>query len=89
MHSPAKNLSSATVSADGLTVHLVVDKLVVGHIHELHLPGLRDRAGKPLVHDVAYYTLNQIPAPRSGTVTHILIEDGQPVEFGEPLVVIE
>ena len=29
--------------------------------HELHLPGVRDRAGQPLVHDVAYYTLNQIP----------------------------
>jgi glucose/arabinose dehydrogenase len=59
-----QRITRATVSADGLTVHLVVDKLVVGHIHELHLPGLRDRAGKPLVHDVAYYTLNQIPAPR-------------------------
>ena len=52
---------SATPSSDGLSVRLVVDKLVVGHIHELHLPGLRDRAGQPLVRDVSYYTLNQIP----------------------------
>ena len=37
----------------------------------------------------AMKTMNQIPAPRSGTVTQILIEDGQPVEFGEPLVIIE
>jgi acetyl-CoA carboxylase biotin carboxyl carrier protein len=33
--------------------------------------------------------MNQIPAPRSGTVTQILIEDSQPVEFGEPLMIVE
>jgi len=38
-----------------------VDKLVPGHIHELHFPGLRNRNGQRLVHDVAYYTLNRIP----------------------------
>ncbi|TMJ58198.1 MAG: biotin/lipoyl-binding protein [Alphaproteobacteria bacterium] len=32
---------------------------------------------------------DQIPSPRAGTVTQILVEDGQPVEFGEPLVIIE
>jgi len=37
----------------------------------------------------AMKTMNQIPAPRSGKVSSILVEDGQPVEFGEPLVVIE
>lgn len=37
----------------------------------------------------AMKTMNQIPAPRSGTVKQILIEDGQPVEFGEPLLIIE
>ena len=37
----------------------------------------------------AMKTMNQIPTPRGGTVTAILVEDGQPVEFGEPLVVIE
>jgi acetyl-CoA carboxylase biotin carboxyl carrier protein len=34
-------------------------------------------------------TMNHIPSPQSGTVTAILVEDGQPVEYGEPLVVIE
>jgi acetyl-CoA carboxylase biotin carboxyl carrier protein len=34
-------------------------------------------------------TMNQIPAPRAGVVSQILIEDGQPVEFGEPLMIIE
>ena len=33
--------------------------------------------------------MNQIPAPRSGKVTEILVEDGRPVEYGEALVVIE
>ena len=56
-----QRIVSATPSADGLSVRLVVDKLVVGHIHELHLPGLRDRTGQRLLHDAAYYTLNQIP----------------------------
>jgi acetyl-CoA carboxylase biotin carboxyl carrier protein len=37
----------------------------------------------------AMKTMNQIPAPRSGTVKRILIEDGAPVEFGAPLMIIE
>jgi len=46
-------------------------------------------AGDTLLIIEAMKTMNQIPAPRSGTVTEILIEDGQPVEFGEPLIIIE
>ncbi len=37
----------------------------------------------------AMKTMNQIAAPRSGTVKRILIENGQPVEYGEPLMIIE
>jgi acetyl-CoA carboxylase biotin carboxyl carrier protein len=37
----------------------------------------------------AMKTMNQIPAPKSGKVTAILIESGQPVEYGEALMVIE
>ena len=37
----------------------------------------------------AMKTMNQIPAPHSGTVKRILVEDGTPVEFGAPLMVIE
>ncbi len=33
--------------------------------------------------------MNPIPSPRAGTVTQILVRDGQPVEFGEPLMVVE
>ena len=45
--------------------------------------------GEPLMIIEAMKTMNQIPAPRSGKVTVILVEDAQPVEFGEPLLVIE
>lgn len=58
-----QRIVSATPSADGLRIRLVVDRLVVGHIHQLRLAGLRDRNGQRLLHDVAYYTLNQIPKP--------------------------
>jgi acetyl-CoA carboxylase biotin carboxyl carrier protein len=51
--------------------------------------GTRVSAGQTLLIIEAMKTMNQIPSPRAGTVTQILIEDGQPVEFGEPLVVIE
>lgn len=37
----------------------------------------------------AMKTMNQIPAPRAGTVKRILVEDGGPVEFGAPLMIIE
>lgn len=45
--------------------------------------------GQTLLIIEAMKTMNQIPSPRSGTVTAILFDDAQPVEFGEPLVVIE
>jgi acetyl-CoA carboxylase biotin carboxyl carrier protein len=47
------------------------------------------KAGDTLLIIEAMKTMNQIPAPRSGTVMQILFEDTQPVEFGEPLMVIE
>ncbi|WP_349361033.1 acetyl-CoA carboxylase biotin carboxyl carrier protein [Stappia sp.] len=37
----------------------------------------------------AMKTMNQIPSPRAGRVAAVLVEDGQPVEFGEPLVILE
>ncbi|KQP54988.1 acetyl-CoA carboxylase biotin carboxyl carrier protein subunit [Methylobacterium sp. Leaf399] len=46
-------------------------------------------AGEKLLLIEAMKTFNEIVAPRAGTVTAIFVEDGQPVEFGEPLLVIE
>jgi acetyl-CoA carboxylase biotin carboxyl carrier protein len=51
--------------------------------------GTRVSQGQTLLIIEAMKTMNHIPAPKAGTVTQILIENGQPVEFGEPLVVIE
>ncbi len=50
--------------------------------------GSRVTEGQTLLIIEAMKTMNHIPAPRSGTVTHILFDNGQPVEFGEVLVVI-
>lgn len=47
------------------------------------------RAGQTVLIIEAMKTMNQIPAPRAGKVVEILVEDGQPVEFGEPLLIIE
>lgn len=51
--------------------------------------GTKVKEGQTILIIEAMKTMNQIPAPRSGTVTAILVEDGQPVEYGEALVVIE
>jgi acetyl-CoA carboxylase biotin carboxyl carrier protein len=51
--------------------------------------GSKVSAGQTLLIIEAMKTMNQIPSPRAGTVTQLLVEDGQPVEFGEPLVIIE
>ncbi len=46
-------------------------------------------AGQTLMIVEAMKTMNPIPAPKAGKVVEIIVEDAQPVEFGEPLVVIE
>jgi len=45
--------------------------------------------GQTLMIVEAMKTMNPIPATKAGKVVEILVEDGQPVEFGEPLVVVE
>ena len=52
-------------------------------------PGDKVTEGQTLLIVEAMKTMNNIPAPISGTVKRILIEDGAPVEFGAPLMVIE
>jgi len=51
--------------------------------------GSQVKAGETLIIIEAMKTMNQIPAPRPGAVIQILVEDGQPVEYGEPLMIIE
>ena len=75
----------------------VVNSPMVGTAYAAPEPGAKPfieigtqvKAGDTLLVVEAMKTMNQIPSPRAGTVTQILVEDGQPVEFGEPLVIIE
>jgi len=54
-------IEKIAVALDGRSARLFVSGLVEGHVHELHLPGVRSAKGEPLLHSAAYYTLNQIP----------------------------
>jgi acetyl-CoA carboxylase biotin carboxyl carrier protein len=75
----------------------VVSAPMVGTIYMASAPGAPAfievgkmvKEGQTLLIIEAMKTMNQIPAPRDGKVTEILIEDGRPVEYGEALVVIE
>jgi len=51
--------------------------------------GDRVSEGQTLLIVEAMKTMNPIPSPKAGTVVELLVEDGQPVEFGEGLVVLE
>lgn len=51
--------------------------------------GSKVQAGEKVLLVEAMKTFNEIVAPRAGTVTAIYVEDGTPVEYGEPLLVIE
>jgi acetyl-CoA carboxylase biotin carboxyl carrier protein len=51
--------------------------------------GDRVAKGQTILIIEAMKVMNPIPAPHAGTVTQILVQDGQPVEFGEPLMIIE
>jgi len=95
---PTAAASAAATAATDLAKHPgVVPSPMVGTAYWAPEPGAkpfievgsRVTAGQTLLIIEAMKTMNQIPSPRAGTVTQILVEDGQPVEFGEPLVIIE
>ncbi|MCB1076817.1 MAG: hypothetical protein KDM64_03215 [Verrucomicrobiae bacterium] len=52
------------VADDGKSMLLKVEPMTKGHVHELHIAGLKSAGGLPLLHDVAYYTLNEIPGAK-------------------------
>ena len=94
---PAAPAPVATAPAE-VAKHLgVVPSPMVGTAYWASEPGAKPfievgakvAVGQTLLIIEAMKTMNQIPSPRAGTVTQILVEDGQPVEFGEPLVIIE
>ena len=94
---PAPPPSAAPASADPAQHPGAVTSPMVGTVYLASAPdakpfvdvGSQVKAGDTLIIIEAMKTMNQIPAPRSGTVTQILVENGQPVEFGEPLMIIE
>ncbi|MFK7925892.1 MAG: plastocyanin/azurin family copper-binding protein [Bacteroidia bacterium] len=64
--SPLENLEPCTinaidVAADGMSVRLTIDGLRLGYVHEIVAEGLKSKAGRSLVNNTGYYTLNQIP----------------------------
>jgi acetyl-CoA carboxylase biotin carboxyl carrier protein len=96
-HAPVAAAPDAAPAADFANHPGVVPSPMVGTAYWSPDPGAkpfievgaRVTAGQTLLIIEAMKTMNQIPSPRAGTVTQILVEDGQPVEFGEPLVIIE
>jgi acetyl-CoA carboxylase biotin carboxyl carrier protein len=70
---------------------------MVGTVYLAAAPGARAfievgatiKEGQTLLIIEAMKTMNQIPSPRSGKITEILVNDSQPVEYGQPLVIIE
>ncbi len=95
---PASVIGAETKAPSDPTKHPgLVSSPMVGTAYRAPEPGARPfvdvgsqvQAGDTLLIVEAMKTMNQIPAPRAGTVIQILIEDGQPVEFGEPLMIIE
>ncbi|MGJ5179633.1 acetyl-CoA carboxylase biotin carboxyl carrier protein [Bradyrhizobium oligotrophicum] len=91
-------VAAAAAAGADLTKHPgVVPSPMVGTAYWAPEPGAKPfveigskvTVGQTLMIIEAMKTMNQIPSPRAGTVTQVLVEDGQPVEFGEPLVIIE
>ena len=90
---PAPAAPSAPVAAAGEAVK----SPMVGTVYlqttpgapPLVKPGDRVTAGQTLLIIEAMKTMNPVPAPRAGTVLEILVDNEQPVEFGEPLLVLE
>jgi acetyl-CoA carboxylase biotin carboxyl carrier protein len=75
----------------------VVPSPMVGTVYMSPAPGAAAfvsvgdtvKAGETVLIVEAMKTMNQIPAPRSGKVTAVFVENAQPVEYGEPLMIIE
>ncbi len=60
-------ITRAEVSDDGLSVRIVVEGIQESHIHDFDLDAMRSDGGQALLHSMAYYTVNEIPAVRSRT----------------------
>lgn len=95
---PAVVAAAASLDPKGAVAHPgAVTSPMVGTAYRRPSPeakpfveiGQEVKAGERVLLVEAMKTFNDIVAPRAGKVTAILVEDGQPVEYGEPLLVIE
>ena len=94
---PAPARAAAPTASDAKSHPGVVTSPMVGTAYRSPEPGAKPfvdegsdvTAGQTILIVEAMKTMNAIPAPRAGKVTRILVEDGQPVEFGEPLLILE
>lgn len=88
---------AAPTATDTSDIQGAVTSPMVGTVYIAPEPGAKSfvsvgdsvTEGQTLLIIEAMKTMNQIPAPRAGKVTSVLVANGQPVEYGEPLVVIE
>lgn len=79
-------ITAIEVSADKRSVRLVIDGLRQYYIHEFKLEGIRNESGDPLLHETAYYTLNQIPSGARLMVSEGNRMQGDKVEKVTPVV---
>ncbi|SCW99760.1 Biotin carboxyl carrier protein of acetyl-CoA carboxylase [Agrobacterium sp. DSM 25558] len=94
---PAVAPGTAAPAAPARNPANTVTSPMVGTVYLSSAPGARPfvevgatvKEGQTLLIVEAMKTMNQIPAPKSGKVTEIIVNDSQPVEYGEALVVIE
>ncbi|MBD9386680.1 acetyl-CoA carboxylase biotin carboxyl carrier protein [Rhizobium sp. CG4] len=94
---PAPLAAPAASAAPARNPANTVTSPMVGTVYLSPAPGARAfievgatvKEGQTLLIVEAMKTMNQIPAPKSGKVTEIIVNDAQPVEYGEALVVIE
>lgn len=93
----AASVAEAPKAADPASNPGAVPSPMVGTAYTAPEPGARAfvevgdvvKEGQTVMIIEAMKHLNHIPAPRAGRVTAVLVENGQPVEFGEPLLIIE
>jgi acetyl-CoA carboxylase biotin carboxyl carrier protein len=94
---PAAATAAAAAPVDARNNKNAVTAPMVGTAYLSPAPGARAfvevgasvKEGQTILIIEAMKTMNQIPAPRSGKVTEILVSDASPVEYGEPLIIIE
>lgn len=100
VHAAPAAPTAAAAAAHSATPAIPADAVkspMVGTIYRAAQPGAPNfveigtevKAGQTLLIIEAMKTMNQIPAPRAGRVTQIYVQNGNPVEYGEALVLIE